>query len=75
MGVLRKLFAPLLLAAMLSAQGCGGGGGGAAPSAAPAAWSTSTITIATAPNVQPISVNAGLANNVDLVFVSVTLCA
>lgn len=77
MGVLRKLFAPLALAAMLSAQGCGGGAGGgdAAPSAAPRTAPAAGITIASAPNVQPISVNAGLANSIDLAFVSVTLCA
>ena len=69
----RKRFGAFLLAAVLSAQGCGGGGGGAATTAAPTASGASTV--AAAANVQPIAVNAGLASNVDLAFVSVTLCA
>jgi len=78
MGALRKMFAQLLLATMLSAQGCGGGGGGGSGGGDAAPTSPAlevAIAIASAPNVQPITVNAGLANSIDLPFISVTLCA
>ena len=52
-------------------EGCGGGGGASTPAAA--TQGTNTIVPA-GPNVQPISVNAGLGGTVNLAFTSVTLC-
>ena len=66
-----------LLAGLALLHGCGGGGGSdsaAAAAAAPAAPVSGTIAT-TAANVHPISVDVGLGGNVNLAFVSVTLCA
>ncbi len=52
-------------------EGCGGGSGASTPAAA--TQGTNTIVPA-GPNVQPISVNAGLGGTVNLAFTSVTLC-
>jgi hypothetical protein len=49
-------------AILLSTSGCGGGGGG-------------TVTPATGPNVHAITVDPGPANNVNLLFTTVTICA
>jgi len=68
-----------LAATLLMVAGCGGGGGG---SSAPASTSTTTspaITsntiAASADNVQPIVVDPGPRNSVNIPFVSVTVCA
>jgi hypothetical protein len=71
MGILRACRLPLLFAALALFQGCGGGGGS---STSTSATGTSTAVL-TGPNVQPISVNAGLGGTVNLAFTSVTLCA
>lgn len=70
----------LVLAGLLAAlAGCGGGGGGSAPAASSAASSTSPSTsgntVAAADNVQPIIVDPGLRNSINIPFVSVTVCA
>ena len=68
----RCLLTTACIAALTLMQGCGGGG---ADTTAPAA-AASTNTIATAAaNVHPISVDSGLANNINLAFTKVTLCA
>ena len=67
MGSVRHRHLIALLAALSLIQGCGGGGGGSS--------SATTTIAATAPNVQPISVNGGLAGTVNLAYTSVTLCA
>jgi hypothetical protein len=77
---MRKLLGIALLAGLVLIQGCGGGGGSSSDSAAaapaPAAPAPSSNTIAgAAANVHPISVDSGLGGNVNLGFVSVTLCA
>jgi hypothetical protein len=70
MDTMRKWLTLALLAVFIAIQGCGGGGGASAPAA-----TQGTNTVAGAPpNVQPISVNAGLAGTVNLAFTSVTLC-
>ena len=54
-----RLSAVIMLIATLA--GCGGGGG-------------DTLSPATVPNVQPVSVGAGPGNAVNLLFTSVTVC-
>ncbi len=73
---MRKWLTPASLAALMAIQGCGGGdgGGGGAPTPAAATADTNTVAL-TGPNVQPISVNAGLGGSVNLAFTSVVLCA
>jgi hypothetical protein len=76
MGTARTWLTPALLAAFMSIQGCGGGGGGGGGASTPAPATPSTNTIVpSGPNVQPISVDAGLGGSVNLAFTSVTLCA
>ncbi|MEK7438346.1 MAG: DUF3443 domain-containing protein [Pseudomonadota bacterium] len=70
---MRHWLRTLLLAALTLMQGCGGGGG-ADTAAAPVAASTNT-SVPAAANVHPISVDSGLANNINLAFTKVTLCA
>ncbi|HKQ23772.1 MAG TPA: DUF3443 domain-containing protein [Burkholderiales bacterium] len=54
------------IATLLLATGCGGGGGGT---------DTPPFGVPSGPNVQAISVEPGPANNVNLLFTSVTICA
>jgi hypothetical protein len=65
-------------ALLLVLAGCGSGGGGAsapAPSSSPPQLPAATNTIATSgPNVQPIVVNSGVANTVDVAYTTVTIC-
>jgi len=80
MQTMRAQLGVALLAALVLIQGCGGGGGSsdsapAAPAAAPAPAPSSNTIASVAANVHPISVDAGLGGNVNLGFVSVTLCA
>lgn len=77
MGSVRRQLGIALLAGLALIQGCGGGGGSdsaAAPAPAATSAAPSSNTIAAA-NVLPISVDTGLGGNVNLAFVSVTLCA
>ena len=71
MGTMRNGLTAALLAALTLVQGCGGGGGDGGSSSAAAANPAALA----GPNVQPISVNAGLGGTVNLAFTSVTLCA
>ena len=79
MGLMRNRIAMALIgSASLCIAACGGGGGGGASPAtgadAPTALVIQNVNAATGPNVQSISVNSGLANNVNLVFTNVTIC-
>jgi len=72
MSTLRNRLTWALFAALTLIQGCGGGGGGGTSTAA-GTPSANPIAPA-APNVQPISVDAGLGGTVNLAFTSVTVC-
>ena len=63
----------LAIAITLGMTGCGGGGGGG--SSDNTSSSPATPSPGAAQNVLPISVDAGPANNVNIPFVSVTICA
>ena len=67
MGILRNGLTPALFAALILIQGCGGGDSSSS--------SAATAGTPAGPNVQPISVDAGLGGTVNLAFTSVTLCA
>jgi len=75
MAAARNRFATVLLAALALIQGCGGGGGGGGGSSSDAPAPSINTVVPAAPNVQPVSVERGLANNVNLLTTSVTLCA
>ena len=75
MAAVRNRFATVLLAALALIQGCGGGGGGGGGSSSDAPAPSINTVVPAAPNVQPVSVERGLANNVNLLTTSVTLCA
>lgn len=66
----RNRLVAVLFAALAMIHGCGGGGGGGAAPAPGASTATPP-----SPNVQPISVDAGLVGTVNLVYTSVVLCA
>lgn len=70
---------PLLLArygVLIALAGCGGGGGGGSPpSTVPASSGSSNTIAAAAENVQPISVDPGPGNTLNILFTTVTVCA
>jgi hypothetical protein len=65
-------------AVVLALAACGGGGGGSIPTATstpPGSSGNSSSIAAPADNVQPISVEPGPGNALNLLFTSVTVCA
>ena len=73
-GVLKKLFKVASLAFVVLLAGCGGGGGGGGGGTVASGNGGSNPISGSADNVQPIAIDSGPVNTVNILFTSVIIC-